>query len=58
MYKFLSAYLSVYYVQVWGLWRPEKTSDLLEVELQVIMGYHVNVESTTRSVGRTAYVCH
>jgi hypothetical protein len=43
----LPAYKSVYYLCAWCLWRPEKVSDLLELELQTIVSHHMGARNQT-----------
>lgn len=35
------AHISVYRVHAWDSWRPERVSETLELELQVVMSHYV-----------------
>lgn len=44
----LPACMSVHYMHAWYLQKPEKATDLPELELQVIVRYNVGTETQTQ----------
>lgn len=55
---FASMFVSVYHLSAWCQQRLEKESDLMELELQVVMNDHVDTRSQTQVCWESSQYCY